>query len=274
MNLYITDLDKTFLHSDLSVSEYSKEIWNEALKQGHIISVATARSLKKSLDFLQGLEFKAPLILLDGAMVAMADGKVVSLHALEYALSQEIIEYGRKLHSIEPFIVGIDKEGEMERFLYPATLNIYQQQLISSYKNDNRLRAITAIEPLKQNLKIVYMGSKEEMCFFEEELIKRFGSSIHIKNAPDVYFDCYFLTVLHPLGDKAHALDDVMEYMDIEKEKLVTFGDNHNDIEMFKKAHKGVAVANAVEELKTIADVVLPHSNDEDGVAHYIKGCL
>jgi hydroxymethylpyrimidine pyrophosphatase-like HAD family hydrolase len=45
-----------------------------------------------------------------------------------------------------------------------------------------------------------------------------------------------------------------------------------NDIGMFKLAGTSVAVSNALEEVKAVADVVLPHSNDEDGVAKYLKG--
>jgi len=270
MNLYITDLDKTFLRTDLSISAYSKEVWNKKVKEGDLLSIATARSLKKSLDFLQDLELKVPMILLDGAMVAKSDGEIIKLNAIEEKLALDIIQYGRKLHNIEPFIVGFDTIGESERFLYPATLNAFQQQLISSYQNDNRLRATSSITPLKQNLKIVYMGTKEEMCFFEEELLKRYGDAIHVKNGADVYFDCYFLTVLHPLGDKAHALDVVLDYLDFQTNSLTVFGDNHNDIGMFKKASTAVAVKNAVEELKAKADIILPHTNDEDAVARYL----
>ena len=44
-----------------------------------------------------------------------------------------------------------------------------------------------------------------------------------------------------------------------------------NDLGMFKLAGTSVAVSNALEEVKAVADLVLPHSNDEDAVAKYLK---
>ena len=47
----------------------------------------------------------------------------------------------------------------------------------------------------------------------------------------------------------------------------VTFGDNHNDAEMLRAAGLGCAMSNAKPEVKQAADVTLPWSNAEDGVA-------
>ena len=52
---------------------------------------------------------------------------------------------------------------------------------------------------------------------------------------------------------------------------MTVFGDSHNDIGMFEVANTKIAINNAIDELKLIADEVLPHSNDEDGVARYLK---
>jgi len=268
--LFVTDLDKTFLRSDLSVSPFSKEIWNKKYKEGFFLSVATARSLKKSLEFLEGLHLKIPLILLDGAMVATADKKAIAINALDKNISKEIVEASRKFE-IEPFIVGLEDESLNERFLYPKKLNIYQQELINAYKNDSRLRAKDKIEPLKKNLKIVYMGEKEHMENLEKELKTLFNKNIETKLSKDPYIGCHFLTILHPKGDKSHALEEVLEYLNLSEKDLAVFGDSHNDIGMFKKADLSIAVKNAVDEVKKEADIVLPHTNDEDAVARYLS---
>ena len=270
MKVFITDLDKTFLKSDLTISDFSKKVWNEKTKNGFLLSVATARSLKKSLEFLEGLNLNIPLILLDGAMVATSDKKAIAINALDKDISKDIIEISKKF-DIEPFIVGIEDNSLNERFLYPKKLNRFQQELISAYKNDNRLRAKDKIEPLKKNLKIVYMGEREQMESLEKELKNIFGKNIETKLSKDPYIDCHFLTVLHPKGDKSHALEEVLDYIDLTQDDLTVFGDSLNDIGMFKKAKKAVAVKNALEEVKKEADIILPHTNDEDAVAKYLK---
>ena len=270
-DIFITDLDKTFLKSDLSVGEFSQDVWNDLAKKGVPLGIATARSLKKSLEFLEGLQLDIPLILLDGAMVATAEKKPIRVHALDNAIAAEIIDVAKRAFDIEPFIVGYDGDIIDERFLYPARLNAFQQQLVRSYENDSRLRAKERIEPLQKNLKIVYMGTKEQMIALESELKAVFGDAIEIKNSQDVYFDCWFLTVLHPFGDKSHALEDILEYLDASAAQLHVFGDSLNDIGMFQKAGKAIAVKNAHEEAKKHADIVLERTNDEEAVAHYLS---
>ena len=70
--------------------------------------------------------------------------------------------------------------------------------------------------------------------------------------------------------DKAKALDTVLSPMGIEAKDVVAFGDGHNDRTMIEYAGLGVAMENAVEELKLAADRVTA-SNDEDGIARVLE---
>jgi len=62
-----------------------------------------------------------------------------------------------------------------------------------------------------------------------------------------------------------------MEYLGRGRADITVFGDSVNDLGMFKLAGTSVAVSNALDEVKAVADLVLPHSNDEDAVAKYLK---
>ena len=63
----------------------------------------------------------------------------------------------------------------------------------------------------------------------------------------------------------------VTEYLGYTPEDVTVFGDSINDIGMFRFAGTSVAVANALNEVKAVADIVLQHSNDEDAVAKYLS---
>jgi hydroxymethylpyrimidine pyrophosphatase-like HAD family hydrolase len=65
-----------------------------------------------------------------------------------------------------------------------------------------------------------------------------------------------------------------MEYLERDIKDVTVFGDSVNDIGMFKLAGTAVAVSNALDEVKAVADVVLPHSNDQDGVARYLDNVV
>jgi len=269
--LYITDLDHTFLHSSQRVSDFSKQVWNEKVDHA-LLSVATARSFSKTNEFLKGLPLKAPLILLDGAMVATSDKKLIDIQTLSAQLSSEIIQESHAF-DIQPFVISLnDYQSLDETFAIPPLLNDFQSFLIkNNYATDKRLAFKKKIEGVKDTLKIVYMGNEKLLRPLSKHLKKVFGNKIEVKLAPENYMQCYFLTILHPLGDKAHALNIVHEYLNYSPKDTTVFGDSLNDIGMFKLAGTAVAVNNALKEVKEIADIVLEQSNDEDAVARYLQ---
>ncbi len=75
---------------------------------------------------------------------------------------------------------------------------------------------------------------------------------------------------LHPEASKGNALRIIASDLAIKPEEIVAFGDNHNDIGMLRLAGLGVAMGNAHEEVKAVADYVTG-SNTEEGVAAAIE---
>lgn len=56
-------------------------------------------------------------------------------------------------------------------------------------------------------------------------------------------------------------------------DSIIAFGDDFADMGMLKLCGLGVAMGNAIEEVKNSADLVIG-SNDEDGIAAYLEACL
>ena len=80
-----------------------------------------------------------------------------------------------------------------------------------------------------------------------------------------------FYIELMPLGiDKAVSLGRLSAMVGLGRENVIACGDGFNDISMVEYAGLGVAMANAQDELKEVADYVT-YSNDEDGVAYIIE---
>jgi len=267
--IYITDLDHTFLRTDQTVSDFSVEVWNNKAKEA-ILSVATARSFQKSRDFLNKLHLDAPMILLDGSMIVTPEKKLIDIKTVNKAVADAIIDEGKKF-DIHPFVIALKERKTLdEAFLFPTSLNLYQHGVLENYRNDPRMVECKNIKALELNLKLVYFGDLQTLKPLTTHLQKTFGATLEYKLSPEKYSDGWFLTILHPQGDKAHALSTVLEYLGRDSSDVTVFGDSVNDIGMFKLAGTSVAVYNALEEVKAVADVVLPHSNDEDGVARYL----
>jgi len=267
--LFITDLDHTFLRSDHSVSQYSRGVWNERAKNAHL-SIATARSYSKSMEFLDGLDLRLPLILLDGAMVVTPKKEIIDLKSIPKPLVEAIVEEGRGF-GICPFVIGLVDKELSEVFCYTSHLNEIQRSVLSNYANDPRLQLQSRIQVPPMTLKVVYFGYQESLTALNAHLLRTFGDAISTKLSPENYTGGYFLTILHPTADKSHALITLCEYLGREPHELTVFGDSLNDIGMFRLAGRAVAVANALDELKIHATHILPHTNDEDGVAKFLE---
>ena len=233
------------------------------------MGVATARSFSKSKILLDRLHINAPMILLDGAMILSPDEKIIDLKTIGKALGDALVEVGLK-YGIDPFIIGMQKSNPNERFLYPRRLNDYQRTVLKGYKDDPRMQFNPDNRTMQENLKIVYFGQEWELRPLYDAIKTDFSNLVEAKLSPEKYGGGWFLTLLHPEGDKAHALRKVMAYLERDLEDVTVFGDSLNDIGMFRLAGTCVAVSNALDEVKAVADTVLPHSNDEDAIARYL----
>jgi len=266
--LYLSDLDFTLLRDDTTLSNFTKEIWNQASTKAKL-SIATARSFTGVKELLKGLRLTEPLILLDGAIIANSDGSILHLASINKELGNAIIDLTKKDFEVEPLIVAHNDNSEA--FYYPKHLNQYQKEVIKTMKMRNRIFSKNELRAEETNLKIVYQLESELSKEFTDTLKRNFGETIEIKSAKDPYFNCHFITILHPLGDKGHALLKLEELENISRERTTVFGDSYNDIGIFENAGTKVAVANAIDELKERADIILDESNNEDAVAKYLQ---
>ncbi len=270
-NIYITDLDHTFLRNDLSISNYTKQTWNNKASSS-FVSVATARTYKKTAQFLENIHINIPMILLDGALIATMEKKIIDTKFINKEVADLIIQEGAK-YGIYPFILALNNTKELsEAFVYPGILNEYQSEVLTRYANDDNLLQEKNIQAREENFKVVYMGEEEVLRALHKHLESLFGDSLKFIIAPEAYVGCYFLTILHKDADKSHGIKSVQEYCNFNLDRLTVFGDNLNDLGMFELANTSVAVANAHKELKEQANIVLEHTNDEDGVAKYLCG--
>ena len=269
-NIYITDLDHTFLRNDLSISSFTKDTWNDMSKNSRA-GIATARTYKKTMQFLGGVEVNTPMILLDGALIATIDKKIIDTKFINKEVADAIIDEGVKF-GIYPFILALADKNLNEAFLYSEILNDIQKKVLLNYSTDDHLKSCKNLRAMDENFKIVYMGEEKLLRELSLHVESIFGNDFKYILAPEAYTSSYFLTILHKDADKSHGIKAVSEYADFDLNKLTVFGDNFNDIGMFELANTSVAVANAQKAVKEKADIILPHTNDEDGVANYLQG--
>lgn len=112
--------------------------------------------------------------------------------------------------------------------------------------------------------KCLISGEPEILAPLTEELQKRYYGVLNIYRS-----EPFFLEIMPPLVDKAHALERLLPSLGISREECVCCGDGYNDITMLQYAGIGVAMGNAQPEVKAAADVITL-SNDENGLVPII----
>jgi Cof subfamily protein (haloacid dehalogenase superfamily) len=113
--------------------------------------------------------------------------------------------------------------------------------------------------------KLVVIDDPEVLDGLETHMKARFDGRLYIaKSLP------YFLEFASPEVTKGSGLSFLAEHLGLTRERTVAFGDGENDVELLEWAGYGVAVANAHDRVKQIADFVCPSADDE-GVAQVLE---
>ena len=116
--------------------------------------------------------------------------------------------------------------------------------------------------------KLVVIDDPEVLDELKQRLLARFDDRLYIsKSLP------YFLELASPDVTKAAGLDFLSAHLGFSREQTIAFGDGENDIQLVDWAGFGVAVENADERVKEVADLVCP-SVDDEGVAQVLEAYL
>jgi hypothetical protein len=113
--------------------------------------------------------------------------------------------------------------------------------------------------------KLVLVGDPEALDAVEARAKAAFERRLYIsKSLP------YFLEFAADGVTKGAGLDFLAGHMGFTREETVAFGDGENDVELVEWAGYGIAVENAHERVKAVADWICPSAEDE-GVAQVLE---
>ncbi len=263
--LVACDIDGTLLRPDYSLGAPTKEALIDCLNRGLTVSLVTGRRPRSALRVAREIDPRVRVIANDGA-VCLRQNPVEVTH-------QVTIPKNRALSLIRS---GLDRE--LATFAYRSTFDGPDVHCVDDfdlpqarrYMNLTPRREISCIDDLTQlqwePSKIAFMGTQTMLSEVHQQ--HQLGDSAMI--TWDGYLDTHWLTVISEGVDKSHGLARLAAELSIGLGQVIAFGDNHNDIPMFRWAHTAVAMENAVAALKQVATAVAP-GNSEDGVARYLR---
>lgn len=266
--VFISDLDGTLLDQSALLPEKSREILTRLIEAGLPLTIATARSWQSSRVALNGLQLKLPVVTYNGALILDPVSEQV-IHAEIFNQQQkwELFERCKKLAGSPLVYARIDGKDHVSWQKGQETEGILQY--IGDRSNDPRLRGVNTPEELLQGdvLHFTVIDTRDALTPVFEQLKDFPGIHLNIQN--DVYHvNEFWLEIMPSNATKAHGVEALSEHLG--KKKIIVFGDNVNDMPMFRIAAEGYATANATDELKALATSVIG-SCEENGVACYLQ---
>ena len=267
--LYVTDLDGTLLQPDVTISDESAAILEKLLKAGLPLTVATARTSFSVMPILRGLPFQLPLILQNGSVLhdPVSDRIVSAASIAPEAYLQVLKIYAA--HGFNGFVFCVPEDHL--RCCYTALTTPHMQRYYSE-RRENYNKPFDQVKTLPElaDRNPVYLSlnaPKEKLDPVYAALQNVSGISIAYYR--DVYEpDIWYLEVSAPEASKYHGIQKLKALTGAEK--VVGFGDNLNDLPLFRACDVKIAVGNAAEDLKALADHVIGR-NTENAVANYLK---
>ncbi|MEG1426676.1 MAG: HAD family hydrolase [Oscillospiraceae bacterium] len=266
--LYISDLDGTLLNSHAELSDYTVKTLNCLTEKGIHFSLATARTAATALQMLENVAINIPIVLMNGVLIYdLASKEYIKKEALSPKIAEDIIGAMREVGQAGlMYTLCCDK-----MFTYhEATVN----QAIRDFINERKVKYNKVFTQVND-----FLDVKDEIIYFtfldNEENIERLCSrmagisGIEFAKYRDIYTEkLWYLEVFSSAASKYNAVRFLREYGNYER--VIGFGDNLNDIPLFRACDECYAVANAKDEVKAIATHVIG-SNDDDGVAKWLE---
>lgn len=257
IKLIALDLDDTLLDHSNQISPRTREVIRQAADQGVAVTVATGRMYSSALQFAQQLALNIPLITYNGALV-------------KNALSGEVLVHKPLAEDTARQVLALFKERGwyvqvyLDDTLYVAERNekaLYYEQLtgIRSVPVGDRLYTMGGTPT-----KLLALSEPGEIKIINETVAAVFGDTLYTAVSKPNY-----LEMANPSVNKGKALAFLAGRLGITRQQVMAVGDSVNDLDMLEYAGLGVAMGNASERIKAVADAVT-ESNDADGVAEAI----
>ncbi len=272
--LLAIDIDGTLVNSQHELTERTRQAVLRARREGVEIVLATGRRYSRVLPLVEPLELNVPLITASGALVKRASDHQTLFRA-------EFLP-GALEHCLE--VVGhVGFEAVLYGDTYDAGFDFYHRAedstspLLSEFFAKNagfgRVHPEIMTRPPEGVFAGFAMGTRVEMLHLQAELARHLPELlyVHVLRSPRY---AGFMCEIAPYGvSKWTGVYRLAEEWGISPEEICAVGDDVNDIPMIQAAGLGIAMGNAVDEVKAAADRVAP-ANDEDGLAKVVEWVL
>lgn len=260
--LIAIDMDGTLLKDDRTITTLNKKTLRKAIDLGVKVVLTSGRpisGLKKYLDELELIGEEEYVIGINGAMICKtSDYSVINSDG---TLTGKDVKYiYNKVKDLETYVHAFTNKEDL--------VNMESKFSDEDEKRlDLKVRKVDFFNEVQDEdeiLKVVLEGEKLVLDKITPQIPKELFEKYNVIRSLD-----FMIEFMNKDCNKATGLKKLAQYLKINKDEIIAIGDADNDIEMIEYAGLGVAMGNAKDEIKKLANFVTK-SNEEDGVAYVI----
>lgn len=249
--MLLFDLDGTLLKNDKTISNNTIAILSKCKERGYIIGISTSRGEQNCFSFFK--QFNPDVFITSGGALVKREKEHLYKAIFSQQRTNAIIAEARRICGMDCEITVDTTDNHFWNYkVDPKSLdNSWGDSIWTDY-NDFHEEALKICVEIKDDKKAEMLME----MLFDCDCIR--------------FSDGYWYKFTKKGVTKENAIKIVCDSYKIDLSDVIAFGDDYADIEMLKIAGLGVAMGNAIAEVKEIADVVIG-TNDDDGIAKYLE---
>ncbi|MBK8981303.1 MAG: Cof-type HAD-IIB family hydrolase [Ignavibacteria bacterium] len=265
IKLIVSDIDGTIVSSKNEVGDLTKQLVRKLKNKNILLSFASQRVHSSIIPIAAELDVSIPFISLNGSLIQDKDNKII--------LNRSVID--RKY---------VEKCLRLAEKYYLKIALCYNDRIV--YTEDNSVvkdfmtrfgttySLVDSYEDYLDNvLEIIMTGNdRNNMREVQRKMRLPFGMYLKVKYFRSQSFQgVYNIEITRKGINKNTGLKILSKHLKLKKEEVMVFGDWYNDKDLFEFGGTNIALDNAVDELKDIADYITDKSNEDDGIGHFLQ---
>ena len=263
--LLAIDMDGTALTSQKKISPRTLAAINDLLKRGVHVVASTGRGIDELSDYREDFRLMNYGILISGGLIYdFFNAKPIVMHGVDEEIMFRLIDFGLEERAM---IHLLTLKSSVAREVDIQNMDAFDMSVYFDMFNRICLR----VDDFKQYIR-THPGEVMKVNLYHRdkasrdrnfERMKAFDLSISFTERNNLEASPKGIT-------KASGLAELCEFLGVDIAETVAIGDGHNDTEILQAAGVGVAMGNAKDAIKNLADFVTA-DNDHDGVAVAIE---
>ncbi len=262
------DLDGTLLSKEGEIGKETKELVHELKKYGVHFTFASGRLHSALTRYAEELDIDTPLVSLDGCIIkSYPEGKVIFESFIKEKYVKKALNFANEF-LLHVALCHADAIYYTENnSVIPVVMDKFgaKYEEVQSYD-----------DYLTQTLEVVFAGdNKDSIRYIKDKMNfpNTFGiSASYFKS--NSYEGVYYLHIRKKNISKGKGALRLLKYLNVKEENSAVIGDWYNDLSLFSTRAVKVALANAVPEIKSLANIITKRTNNEDGTAEFLEMVL